>query len=92
MARPVDLLARVPNDVWQAAVEQQESGEPTSPLEEIAAAANLPANPEVEQKAAAELMHIPHDLPLTVNEPVLTFLNFFQTTRGRKIIETIRGL
>jgi membrane-bound lytic murein transglycosylase D len=67
--------------------EQQESEEPTSPLEEIAAAANLPANPEVAQKAAAELLHIPHDLPLTVNEPVLTFLNFFQTPRGRKIIE-----
>jgi membrane-bound lytic murein transglycosylase D len=74
-------------DQEQAAAEQQESGEPASPLEEIAAAANLPANPEVEQKAAAELMHIPHDLPLTVNEPVLTFLNFFQTPRGRKIIE-----
>jgi peptidoglycan lytic transglycosylase D len=71
----------------QTPAEQQESGEPTSPLEEIAAAANLPANPEVAQKAAAELLHVPHDLPLTVNEPVLTFLNFFQTTRGRKIIE-----
>jgi membrane-bound lytic murein transglycosylase D len=67
--------------------EQQEAGEPVSPLEEIATAANLPANPEVAQKAAAELLHVPHDLPLTVNEPVLTFLNFFQTPHGRKIIE-----
>jgi membrane-bound lytic murein transglycosylase D len=71
----------------QEQAEQQEPGEPSSPLEEIAAAANLPANPEVGQKAAAELLHVPHDLPLTVNEPVLTFLNFFQTTRGRAIIE-----
>jgi membrane-bound lytic murein transglycosylase D len=68
-------------------LEQEESAEPSSPLEEIAAAANLPANPEVEQKASAELLHIPHDLPLTVNQPVLTFLNFFQTARGRAIIE-----
>jgi membrane-bound lytic murein transglycosylase D len=66
---------------------EQGSEEPTSPLEEIAAAANLPENPEVAQKAAAELLHVPHDLPLTVNEPVVTFLNFFQTPRGRKIIE-----
>ncbi|MDE3136502.1 MAG: LysM peptidoglycan-binding domain-containing protein [Acidobacteriota bacterium] len=66
---------------------QPQLEEPASPLEEIAAAANLPANPEVAQKAAAELLHVPHDLPLTVNEPVLTFLNFFQTSRGRKIIE-----
>jgi len=70
--------------------EQAEQGEttgPSSPLEEIAAAANLPANPEVDQKATAELLHIPHDLPLTVNKPVLSFLNFFQTRRGRQIIE-----
>jgi peptidoglycan lytic transglycosylase D len=60
---------------------------PSSPLEEIAAAANLPANPEADQKATAELLAIPHDLPLTVNQPVLTFLNFFQTRRGRQIIE-----
>ncbi|HVC00049.1 MAG TPA: LysM peptidoglycan-binding domain-containing protein [Candidatus Dormibacteraeota bacterium] len=71
--------------------EQSESSEaaaePASPLEEIAAAANLPSNPEVSQKATAELLHIPHDLPLTVNQPVLTFLNYFQTPRGRQIIE-----
>jgi membrane-bound lytic murein transglycosylase D len=64
-----------------------ESTEPRSPLEEIAASANLPANPEVDQKAAAELLHIPHDLPLTINKPVLNFLSFFQTPRGRRIIE-----
>lgn len=71
----------------QEQVDEEETAEPPSPLEEIAAAANLPANPEVQQKAAAELLHIPHDLPLTVNQPVLTFLNFFQTRRGRSIIE-----
>ncbi len=67
--------------------QEEETSEPESPLEEIAAAANLPSNPEVAQKATAELLHIPHDLPLTVNKPVLNFLNFFQTPRGREIIE-----
>ncbi len=66
--------------------EAEQGTEPASPLEEIAAAANLPANPEVNQKAASELLLVPHDLPLTVNEPVLTFLNFFETPRGRAII------
>ncbi len=81
-------LTTVPSSVVQAGeqTEEQETA-PPSPLEEIAKAANLPANPRVAQKAATELLHIPHDLPLTVNQPVLTFLNFFQTPRGRRIIE-----
>ena len=29
-----------------------------------------------------------HDLPLTVNDEVLSFLNFFQTPRGKAIVET----
>src|SRR5256885_4813536 len=33
-------------------------------------------------------MSIPHDLPLTVNDEVLSFLNFFQTPRGRAIVES----
>lgn len=65
-----------------------ESVQPGSPIEEInAAAANLPPNPELDQKAASELLHVPHDLPLTVNAAVLQYLNYFQTPRGRKIIE-----
>lgn len=39
---------------------------------------------------AEELLAVPHDLPLTVNEYVLSYLNFFQTPRGRAIVE--RGL
>jgi membrane-bound lytic murein transglycosylase D len=34
------------------------------------------------------LQAIPHDLPLTVNDYVLSYLNFFQTSRGRAIVET----
>lgn len=68
--------------------EQAAGEQPGSPIEEInAATLNLPANPELDQKAASELLHVPHDLPLTINPEVLKFLNFFQTPRGRKIIE-----
>ncbi len=68
--------------------EQQENPtEPLSPLEEIAEAANFPSDPEIAQKAASELLTVPHDLPLTINQPVLTYLNFFESPRGRAIIE-----
>ncbi|HEV2388734.1 MAG TPA: LysM peptidoglycan-binding domain-containing protein [Candidatus Acidoferrales bacterium] len=71
-----------------AATEQEaQPAGPTTPFEEIATLPILPANPELSQKVANELLHVPHDLPITLNEYVLTFLNFFETTRGRKIIE-----
>lgn len=60
---------------------------PLSPLEEIPSSATFPANPALDEKAAGELLHVPHDLPLTVNKPVLMYLNFFETPRGRSIIE-----
>src|SRR5207248_1434966 len=31
--------------------------------------------------------NVSHDLPLTVNDEVLSFLNFFQTPKGRDIVE-----
>jgi membrane-bound lytic murein transglycosylase D len=71
----------------QPAAQTESTPEPESPIEEIASAvANLPPNPEVDQIATAELLHIPHDLPLTVNQAVLTYLDFFETPRGRDII------
>ena len=71
----------------EEADDQMESkGEP-APIEEIAEV-TVSLDPEVREKAERELKHIPHDLPLTVNEHVLTYLNFFQTPRGRAIVET----
>jgi membrane-bound lytic murein transglycosylase D len=35
-----------------------------------------------------EIAVVPHDLPLTVNEYVMVYLNFFRTPRGRAIVET----
>lgn len=65
-----------------------------APLDEIAEAP-VPA-PSAElasrltEKAEAELLSVSHDLPLAVNEHVLQFLSFFQTPKGRGIVE--RGL
>jgi membrane-bound lytic murein transglycosylase D len=66
--------------------EQDSSGEP-APIEEIADM-NLPATPlpALAAKAAQEILTVPHDLPLTVNEYVLSYLNFFQTPKGRIIV------
>ena len=60
-----------------------------APIDEIADLATLPpGDPRLALKAEAELMKVPHDIPLTVNDSVLQYLNFFQTTHGRLIVET----
>jgi membrane-bound lytic murein transglycosylase D len=67
-----------------------------SPLDEINAITTLsggetpaaPGDAGLRTNAEGELRAVSHDLPLTINDPVLSFLNFFQTTRGRAIVET----
>ncbi len=68
----------------------EQKAEP-APIEEIAEMTFPPAeelDPRLGERATQELMAIHHDLPLTVNEYVLSYLNFFQTPRGRAIVET----
>ncbi|MFZ0738253.1 MAG: LysM peptidoglycan-binding domain-containing protein [Candidatus Acidiferrales bacterium] len=65
-----------------------EMAEP-APIDEIADLSTLPpGDPRLAEKAEQELMRVPHDLPLTVNDSVLQYLSFFQTERGRAIVET----
>jgi membrane-bound lytic murein transglycosylase D len=60
-----------------------------APIDEIADLETLPkGDPRLAQKAEAELMKVPHDIPLTVNDSVLQYLSYFQTERGRLIVET----
>ncbi len=60
-----------------------------APIDEIADLTTLPSgDPRLAQKAIAELMKVPHDMPLCVNDSVLQYLSFFQTERGRLIVET----
>jgi len=71
----------------------EQKADPAS-IEEIAEM-NVPSpesvGPRLSERAAQELQAIPHDLPLTVNDYVLSYLNFFQTPRGRVIVETGLG-
>jgi membrane-bound lytic murein transglycosylase D len=60
-----------------------------APIDEIADLTTLPSgDPRLAQKAISEMMKVPHDMPLCVNESVLQYLSFFQTEHGRLIVET----
>jgi membrane-bound lytic murein transglycosylase D len=48
----------------------------------------FPVDPRLKERAEEAAMNVSHDMPLTVNDEVLSFLNFFQTPRGRAIVET----
>ena len=45
-------------------------------------------DPRLTRRAEQEMRVLQHDLPLTVNDYVMSYLNFFQTPRGRTIVET----
>jgi membrane-bound lytic murein transglycosylase D len=45
-------------------------------------------DPNLRGRAEKEVGAIGHDLPLTVNDPVLAYLNYFKTPRGSAIVET----
>jgi membrane-bound lytic murein transglycosylase D len=58
-----------------------------APIDEVAEM-TFPVDPRLKERAEEAAKNISHDLPLTVNDYVLSFLNFFQTPRGRVIVET----
>jgi len=45
-------------------------------------------DPNLRGRAEAEASAIDHDVPLTVNDPVLAYVNYFKTPRGSAIVET----
>jgi membrane-bound lytic murein transglycosylase D len=47
----------------------------------------FPVDPRLKERAEREILDIPHDLPIVLSDPVLSYLNFFQTPRGRAIVE-----
>ncbi|MBZ5696133.1 MAG: LysM peptidoglycan-binding domain-containing protein [Acidobacteriia bacterium] len=71
---------------------QEESEAPAqpAPIDEIADLTLPAGDPRLALKAEKEMISVHHDLPLAVNPPVLQYLSFFTTTRGRAIVE--RGL
>jgi membrane-bound lytic murein transglycosylase D len=45
-------------------------------------------DPNLRGRAEGEVNAIAHDVPLTVTDPVLAYLNYFKTARGSAIVET----
>src|SRR5229473_5841339 len=45
-------------------------------------------DPNLRGRAEGEVSDIDHDVPLTVNDSVLAYLNYFKTPRGSAIVET----
>jgi membrane-bound lytic murein transglycosylase D len=65
----------------------QETPAVAAPIDELAEM-TFPVDPRMKGRAEEAAKNVSHDLPLTVNDTVLGFLNFFQTPRGRTIVET----
>jgi len=78
--------------VAKDAASDEESDTPSqpAPIEEIADMTLPAGDPSLAARAERELIAVPHDLPLTVNDSVLQYLSFFTTARGRAIVS--RGL
>ncbi len=88
-----ELFDRLVNTIHSYELAASRDGESVSepraepaPIDEIADV-SLPADPSLKARIAADLPLISHDLPLTVNDPVISYLHFFQTPRGRAIVE-----
>jgi membrane-bound lytic murein transglycosylase D len=66
----------------------EEDNSQPAPIDEIAGMELPPGDPRLAQRAEQELITVPHDMPITVNEAVLSYLGYFQTHRGKLIVET----
>ena len=69
-----------------AAEEEENTGTPAA-IDALADMTLPPGDPRLAAQAEKELMRVPHDLPLTVNDSVLQYLSYFTTTRGRATVE-----
>jgi membrane-bound lytic murein transglycosylase D len=85
--RVVDTVYTYELQAFRAGDGFQEAPAVPAPIDEVAEM-TFPVDPRLKQRAEDAAKNITHDLPLTVNDNVLSFVNFFQTPRGRDIVET----
>jgi len=89
-----ELFHRVVDSVYSYELQAFRAGDGFSEPPAVPAAIDevaemtFPVDPRLKERAEEAAKNISHDLPLTVNDEVLSFLNFFQTPRGRAIVET----
>jgi len=87
-----EAMHAFPATAGQSAEEEAEEAEAAppaqpAPIDEIADLTLPDGDPRLLFRAQRELITVPHDLPLTVNDSVLQYLSFFTSTRGRAIME-----
>jgi membrane-bound lytic murein transglycosylase D len=85
--RVVDTVYTYELQAFRAGDGFQETPAVPAPIDEVAEM-TFPVDPRLKDRAEQAAKSISHDLPLTVNDEVLSFLNFFQTPRGKAIVET----
>jgi membrane-bound lytic murein transglycosylase D len=85
--RVVDTVYTYELQAFRAGDGFQEAPAVPAPIDEMAEM-TFPVDPRLKERAEEAAKNTTHDLPLTVNDEVLSFLNFFQTPRGRAIVET----
>jgi len=85
--RVVDTVYADELQAFRAGDGFQEAPAVPAPIDEVAEM-TFPVDPRLKERAEQAAKNLSHDLPLTVNDEVLSFLNFFQTPRGRAIVET----
>src|SRR6202047_107628 len=89
-----ELFHRVVDTVYAYELQAFRAGDGFSEAPGVPAAIDevaemtFPVDPRLKARAEEAAKNISHDLPLTVNDQVLSFVNFFQTPRGRAIVET----
>jgi membrane-bound lytic murein transglycosylase D len=93
-ARLSELFHRVVDTVYAYELQAFRAGDGFSEAPAVPAAIDevaemtFPVDPRLKERAEEAARNISHDLPLTVNDEVLSSVNFFQTPRGRAIVET----
>ena len=70
----------------EADEEEKGTGTP-APMDDLADMTLPKGDPRLAAQAEKEMMRVPHDLPLTVNDSVLQYLSFFSTPRGQATVE-----
>jgi len=87
-----ELFQQVTDTVYSYELQAYRAGDGFSeapavpaPIDEVAEM-TFPADAKVKERAEEVAKDVSHDLPLTVNDIVASYLNFFQTPRGRAIV------
>ena len=89
-----ELFHRVVDTVYAYELQAFRAGDGFSEAPAVPAAIDevaemtFPVDPRLKERAEEAAKNISHDMPLVVNDQVLSFVNFFQTPRGRAIVET----